>query len=266
MTTPDQNYLKSDQYKDASKLAARAQLHANYSRSKIGWFTWMFDLYQLPPNARILELGAGAGWLWVNNATRIPAGWQITLSDFSPGMLDEQRKALAHVPHAFEHQEIDAQAIPYPDAAFDALIANHMLYHVPDRAKAIAEMRRVLKPGGTLYTATNGTKHMQEVHRMMAHFGFERNDWLNGFIAEDGYRLENAPDQLRAQFGQVELRRFDDGIEIDTPDPLIAYILSMPVSISDEKLAEIRAYIAAEIAKNGKMSITKDMGVLIARG
>ena len=48
---------------------------------------------------------------------------------------------------------------PYDDASFDAVIANHMLFHVPDRAKALAEMRRVLRPGGKLYTSTMGETH-----------------------------------------------------------------------------------------------------------
>ena len=46
----------------------------------------------------------------------------------------------------FAYEIIDAQAIPYGTQRFDIVIANHMLYHVPDRAQAIAEMRRVLKP------------------------------------------------------------------------------------------------------------------------
>ena len=91
ITTPDPQYLKGDQYKDASKLAARARLHSRYSRNPQGWFQWMFKLYdRIPPTARILELGAGAGWLWANNGARIPAGWDIILSDFSSGMLDER--------------------------------------------------------------------------------------------------------------------------------------------------------------------------------
>jgi ubiquinone/menaquinone biosynthesis C-methylase UbiE len=265
MTTPDPNYLKNEQYKDSSNLAARARLHANYSRNPYSWFLWQFDLYQLPPTARILELGAGAGWLWAANAQRIPAGWDITLSDFSPGMLDEQRKNLADVPHAFAHEEIDAQAIPHPDAAFDAVIANHMLYHVPDRAQAIAEMRRVLKQGGTLYTATNGFAHLQEIHAMMARFGLQPEDWLGGFVDRGAYKLENAAEQLEAQFAQVELRRYDDAIEVDEAAPLVDYVLSFPVRLSEGKIAELRAFIEGEIARNGTMKITKDMGVLIAR-
>src|SRR5262249_54443187 len=137
MTTPDTHYLKNEQYKDSSKLQARARLHADYNRNKYGWFEWLFHLYQIPATGKILELGAGAGWLWLKNAHRIPAGWDITLSDFSAGMVEEQRKALATIPHPFKFEEIDIQSIPYPDNTFDTVIANHMLYHVPDRAKAI---------------------------------------------------------------------------------------------------------------------------------
>ncbi len=93
MTSPDPDYLKHDQYKNAARLSARAYLHSAFSRNPYGWFKWLFDHYDLPPNARILELGAGAGWLWQGNAARIPAGWQITLSDFSTG---DAGRAAAH--------------------------------------------------------------------------------------------------------------------------------------------------------------------------
>src|SRR6185436_17970705 len=130
MSAPDPEYLKHEQYKDSSRLQARARLHADYNRNPYGWFEWMFDLYSgLPDNARILELGAGAGWLWLKTWQRIPNGWDITLSDFSPGMVAEQRSNLAQIPRPFRYEEIDAQTIAYPDASFDAVIANHMLYH-----------------------------------------------------------------------------------------------------------------------------------------
>ena len=264
MTDLNSHYLKTEQYKDASKLQARARLHANYSRNKYGWFQWMFDRYQFPPTARVLELGAGAGWLWANNAKRIPPGWDITLSDFSTGMLEEQHKLLATVPHAFKFEEIDVQSIPYADNTFDAVIANNMLYHVPDRAKAIAEMRRVLKPSGTAYTATNGERHMQEIHQLMAQFGFESGEWQHGLVSAQSFTLENAPEQLRAQFTHVEVQRYDDEIILSESEPLVAYILSYPLTLSDERIAALRMYIQAEIEKRGTLSITKDMGLVIA--
>ena len=181
-------------------------------------------------------------------------------------MLAEQRQALASIPHGFTFEEIDIQAIPYDDATFDGLIANHMLYHVPDRAKAIAELRRVLKPGGVLYTATNGEKHLREIHALMGLLGFQPNEWLGGFVERGSYSLESAPDQLRAQFEQVEVRRYDDGIEVTDPEAIVDYIQSHPLQLSEEQLNALNTFIQARIHKTGNMTITKDMGVIVAQG
>jgi ubiquinone/menaquinone biosynthesis C-methylase UbiE len=264
MTTIDPKYLKTEQYKDSTKLAARARLHKDYSSNPQGWFQWMFELYDLPPNARVVELGGGAGWLWLSNARRIPPDWEITVSDFSAGMVEEQRQSLARLRRGFEFREIDVQAIPYEADTFDGVIANNMLYHVPDRVKAIAEMRRVLKPSGTLYTATNGEKHLQEIHQLMHHFGFQPSEWLGGFVDRHSYTLENAAEQLRAQFDHAEIKRYPDTIDLTEAKPLVEYIQSYPIKLSDERIADLRAYIQGEIDKTGKMSITKDMGVAIA--
>jgi len=82
---PDAENLLRDQYEDASNLNARVRLHAEFSTNKYGWCRWVFDQLQLPERCRVLEVGCGPGWLWKQNLRRIPAGWDITLSDFSPG-------------------------------------------------------------------------------------------------------------------------------------------------------------------------------------
>jgi ubiquinone/menaquinone biosynthesis C-methylase UbiE len=164
----DQQYLVGDQYKDSSKLSARIQLHELFSTNSYGWMRWVFDhLIDLPNDARILELGSGRGTLWKENLSRIPSGWRVTLSDLSPGMLDSAKTNLEDVGREFEFKNMDAQAIPYPDNTFDGVVANHMLYHVPDRAKALAETHRVLKPGGRLFAATNGRGSMHALWDML---------------------------------------------------------------------------------------------------
>jgi len=121
----DQKYLLTEQYKNASNLNARFQLHERFSTNKYGWHRWVFDQLHLPPSCRILELGCGPGYLWLKNNDRIPDGWEITLSDFSPGMLQEAQQNLSPSDHPFTFEVIDAQSIPFADESFDAIIANH---------------------------------------------------------------------------------------------------------------------------------------------
>ncbi len=59
----DPNYLLTDQYKTADNLTARAQLHVRFSTNKYGWQRWLFDQFDFPAHARIIEFGSGPGWL-----------------------------------------------------------------------------------------------------------------------------------------------------------------------------------------------------------
>jgi ubiquinone/menaquinone biosynthesis C-methylase UbiE len=152
----DHNTLRDDQYRTSANLMARAGLH-RFSTAKVGWFDWVFDRLlaaRLPADSRIVDIGGGPGVFWIHNAGRIPAGWQILHTDFSPGMVAEARSRIGRDGSTFE--VVDAERLPYADAAFDGVIANHMLYHVPDRAKALREFARVLKPSGRLFATTNG--------------------------------------------------------------------------------------------------------------
>src|SRR5829696_7402642 len=191
----DQQYLKTDQYKDATNLNARLTIHERFSTNSYGWFQWVFDtLIKLPVDAKILELGCGPGYLWKENAGRIPVEWNITLSDFSAGMLDAAWRNLVVTGRAFQFKEIDAQSIPFEDETFDAVIANHMLYHVPDRPKALQEIKRVLKPGGTLIAATVGDKHMKEMMGYLQQVHVD-NIWKSYAIS---FTLENGFEQLKS--------------------------------------------------------------------
>ena len=104
---------------------------------------------------KVLEPGCGTGVMRGGRQPEIAQCGQIVLSDLSAGMLEAAKTTLK----AYDRMEcriIDIQAIPYEDAGFDFVIANMMLYHVPDLKKGLSEVRRVLKPGGAFCCATYG--------------------------------------------------------------------------------------------------------------
>lgn len=264
--TIDQNYLLKQQYHNASNLSARAQLHIRFSTNKYGWFRWAFEQIDLPPTARLLELGCGPGWFWVENWERIPAGWDITLSDFSPGMMQESQQYLQSARHSFHFEVIDAQSIPFEDASFDAVMANHMLYHVPDRAKAFSEIRRILKPGGHFYAATNGETHIREIDDLIERFAPDTNFW-EGFSASGAFTLENGAVQLMHYFSEVCACWYDDALVVTEAEPLVAYILSGKAKsiLTADRVAELTRFVEHEIAAKGSIHITKATGMFNAR-
>lgn len=265
LTIADPAYLCFDQYKNAANLNIRIELHRRFSVNRYGWQRWVFDQFDLPPQARLLELGCGPADLWRENRHRLPAGWQLILSDLSPGMIEQAQAALtaAGLTPLPRCEVIDAQAIPYPDATFDAVIANHMLYHVPDRPKALAEMRRVLRTGGRLYAATVGAGHLAEL-RALIEAAVGRS--LPPDPAAEAFSLENGPTQLAPWFAAVERRDYPDALVISEPEPLIAYILSARAwfGLDDEaEVAPIAQMVRQRLKAEGVIYLSKSSGLLV---
>lgn len=257
----DQQYLKTEQYKDASNLNARIELHKRFSTNTYGWCPWVFDNYLslLPAQARILELGCGPATIWVDNVSRIPADWHIALSDFSDGMLDTAWRNLVVTGRNFKFEQIDTQSIPYPSESFDVVIANHMLYHVPDRPKAIAEISRVLKPGGKFIATTVGERQMCEINEWCQRAG-------TALFPAMPFTLENGLAQLQPYFAQIETRRYEDSLRITEIEPLMAYVHSSSriTEFSESALAELRSDLERELQSSGVLLVTKDAGLFAA--
>jgi ubiquinone/menaquinone biosynthesis C-methylase UbiE len=259
----DQNYLKTDQYKDSSNLEARVAIHKRFSTNPYGWLIWVFDrLLDLPDKAKILELGCGPGYLWKENASRVPSAWDITLSDLSSGMLDSAWRNLVVTGRNYKFKEIDAQEIPFADETFDAVIANHMLYHVPDKPKAIAEIKRVLKTGGRFFATTVGEDHMKE---MMDWYQRVHVDKVWESFA-NSFTLENGLEQVRSFFPNVTVSRYEDNLEVTELEPIMAYIRSgiRVAELSEEELAKLKSDLEKELNEKSRIFIRKDSGLFEA--
>jgi len=134
-------YIKND------TLSTRIGLHDQYSVNKYGWGNWVFDQYAFHDGMKILELACGTAAIWRGRGDRLPKNSKIVLSDLSPLMVQKARELLSDN-FTFSFEQIDIQNIPYGSDSFDTVIANHMLYHVPDKDKALSEVYRVLKSDG----------------------------------------------------------------------------------------------------------------------
>lgn len=258
----DQNYLTQDQYKDSSNLDARVEIHRRFSTNPQGWFNWVFaTLIQLPADANVLELGCGTGMMWKECADKIPPGWTITLSDLSDGMLDAAWRNLIVTGRNFKFEKMDAQSIPYADKSFDVVIANHMLYHVPDRKKALSEIKRVLKDSGCLIATMVGENHLKEITdwlRQASGKSFE--SFVNPFTLESGW------EQLNQIFTQVTIPRYLDNLHVTEVEPIMAYIRSgFRVSeVSEDELAKIKFDLEQELKQSDRIFISKDSGLFKA--
>lgn len=259
----NQDYLLNDQYKDASKFNARVNLRRRFSVNKQRFSHWVFEQFQISEGSRILELGCGPGLLWSSNRERIPATWQIVLSDFSPGMLQEARKRLGE--ERFTFQVVDAQAIPFPDESFDVVIANHMLYHMPDLPCALAEIRRVLKTGGHLYATTLGRKHLCELDKLVLQ-AWPDTHWIGLGATAAAFGLENGQGLLAPFFARVTQQIYEDSLRVTEAEPLVDYVFSgsLASQLSKEKRDAFRTLIEQELVAQGAISITASSGMFTA--
>jgi SAM-dependent methyltransferase len=136
---------------------------------------------------RVLEVGPGPGEL--SERIERELGADVVALDISERMVELTRA------RGVEAIVGDVQQLPFPDGAFDCAVAAWMLYHVPDVVRGIAELARVLRPGGRLVAVTNGADHWQGLREQV--------------VDERGascFSAENGGDLLRRHFSHVERR------------------------------------------------------------
>ncbi len=133
------------------RLVARLE-----SRGKDRVFTRLFERYadrlDLPAGSEALEIGSGTGVIARALARRNDVSGRVTGVDQSPVLVETaQRFAEAEgLTDKIDFEVGDAHALPFEPARFDAVIAHTLISHVTDPAAVLAEVQRVLKPGGTL--------------------------------------------------------------------------------------------------------------------
>ena len=243
------------QYSKADGLNTRISIHEKYSTNKMGLSNWYFTVYQIKEGMKVLELGCGTGVMWSAHRDVIGKCSELVLSDFSEGMVETTKANVGTLPNV-TYRVIDIQDIPYSDGNFDVVIANYMLYHVPDIKKALSEVHRVLKAGGTFYAGTTGEHGAMET--IASWLGYDG-------IYVNTFSLDNGRKQLEEFFSKVDIMRYVDSLEITDLDDLMEYIYSgitfrNVVTLSEE---EVRRILEAHM-ENGVLKLPKEPGTFVA--
>src|ERR1700689_5228832 len=135
----DRTYLRNDQYVDATNFAARQAIYA-YQHRRVRLYDWALDFAGLTGDETILDVGCGNGGYLRTLHRRGHSGLTIGM-DFSAGMLHSAREGAGARPSQPLVQG-DAAALPVASGTVGVGLAMHMLYHVPHRGRALAELRR----------------------------------------------------------------------------------------------------------------------------
>lgn len=258
MSELNETPVVKQQYASSDNLSTRISIHDKYSTNKTGFGNWIFSNYRIEKGMRVLELGCGTGNMWKNRDALISGCSELILSDFSEAMVTAAR-ANAGSRENVEYRIIDIQDIPYEAKSFDAVIANMMLYHVPDIDKGLSEVRRVLKTGGRFYCATFGEHGIMEyLSEILSEYGVK--DDVN-----KNFTLQNGNEILSRHFSHVERLEYIDSLAVTDMDDMVDYIFSLSGmttlnSVPRQRIKEI----LLENTVNGVLNVPKEYGMFIA--
>lgn len=246
------------QYATSANLNTRISIHDKYSTNKQGFGNWIYSHYEIEDGARVLELGCGTGSMWKGHDELIKKCSELVLSDFSDAMVETTRQTIGELPN-ITYRSIDIQNIPYDDATFDVVIANMMLYHVPDLTKGLSEVQRVLKPNGKFYCATYGEHGIIEyLSKLLGEYGVEDN-------VNKNFTLQNGEAILSSVFKNIKKVNYEDSLAVTNISDLVDYIYSLSnmSALSSQPREKIQTLLQNHMV-NGVLTVPKEYGMFIA--
>jgi ubiquinone/menaquinone biosynthesis C-methylase UbiE len=195
----DRTFLREVQYQTDANLSARQSMYA-HQHPPVNLISRTLDLAGSASHEVVADIGCGNGLYLAELAHRGHAGPVLGV-DMSPGMLRAARQGAGGAGRSGPVLlAADATALPLRDGAADLTLATHMLYHVPEPGQAVAELRRVTRPGGRVVVGLNGDDHLQEMRAVvtaaLASIGHGPWPLIDELVSSTGARPCCAPSSL----------------------------------------------------------------------
>jgi SAM-dependent methyltransferase len=215
----DPAYLTAHQYRTPANLSARQSIYA-FQRPRVDLPRAVLDLAVRTGDEVVVDVGCGNGHYLAELGRRGHRGPVVGM-DLSVGMLEAARRAAPHAQPAVA----DASCLPVRTGGAGLVLAMHMLYHVGEPERAVAEFRRVLAPGGRLVVVLNADDHLGELRRALR----QARDDVGVGTEPPSERLQLGEGEalLSATFASVVRHDFVSELVISRPGPLEAYVASM---------------------------------------
>lgn len=250
--------IVTKQYADTNNLNTRISIHEKYSTNKMGFMNWIISKYEINDGMKVLELGCGTGDIWKKQDAIINNCSKLVLSDFSDAMVNETKNNLKEYKN-IEYKVVDIQNIPFDNDSFDVIIANMMLYHVPDLSQGLKEVRRVLKNGGKFYCATYGEHGIiQYLSKILSKYGVQDN-------VNKNFTLQNGKNILSEIFDNVKQLDYQDSLQVTDVEDMVDYIYSLSgmTTLSQVPKESVRKVLIENMA-DGFLNVPKEYGMFIA--
>jgi ubiquinone/menaquinone biosynthesis C-methylase UbiE len=252
-----------DQYQSSKNLETRMGMY-RFGTNPQNFRDWQVEYIESGEDLSILELGCGTGDLWTKLKNKF-RNCQIILSDLSEGMIEKSRAALGT--ENFEYRKIDFHSLPFEPDRFDIVISNHNLYHADDFNQVLAEIQRVLKPGGKFYATTNSSRHLSEFRDLLQIE--EDHLWPNSLITSE-FGAESAGEKLKDFFSNIQCHFHENELRITDFEAIKSYFLSVRDERMHKRVTElsdqIQQIVEEDIKTKGYFSANTRACMFVCEG
>lgn len=264
--------MKYDYQETTDDLLKRIDIHSKFGSRNID--EWMLTLLNLQKGMKILDVGCGAGKQCLSYHQYLQGEADITGGDVNDALLEQARRAsadqkadIAYVPLNFN------QRFPFDDDSFDLVSCCFAIYYAEDVPYTISEMRRVLKPGGRLFTTGPMRTNKQMFYDVIREATGKPIPPMPGSSRYDSEFL----DTIREQFASVDVHVFENPLTFDSAEPFVEYTRA---SLSEDRrlwrsffqgkddfqriMDQIAVVANQRLERDGRLVMTKVVGGFLA--